>query len=133
MNGERDYFNYLYSASVGDNRPDWPFIPAGTVWHLYGDLVPWRGSDPTVLRSIPFLSDVVPVRWRGIRSGMPGDRSVTVPLSNSAQRAASRTACIVSARPPQRKGEKSVKGRFNPLFSNGCRSRSLLSIERSPG
>ncbi len=58
VNGERDYFNYLYSANVGYNRGT--NIPAGTVWHLYGDLLPWRGSDPGVLRSIPLLSDVAP-------------------------------------------------------------------------
>jgi hypothetical protein len=58
VNGERDYFNYLYSASVGENRGT--SIASGTVWHVYGDLLPWRGSDPEVLRSIPLLSDVAP-------------------------------------------------------------------------
>ncbi len=58
VNGERDYFNYLYSAAVGFNRGI--AIQAGTVWHLYGDLLPWHGSDPEVLRSIPLLSDAAP-------------------------------------------------------------------------
>jgi hypothetical protein len=53
-NGERDYLNYLLSPAIGLNRPV-QTVPAATQWILYGDLVPWGGPNPNVLRSIPWL------------------------------------------------------------------------------
>lgn len=54
-NGERDYLNYLVSPAIGKNRPSQAIVAAGTQWVMYGDLVPWKGSDPGVLRTIPWL------------------------------------------------------------------------------
>ncbi len=53
-NGERDYLNYLFSPAIGVNRPT-QVVPAGTSWFLCGDLVPWSGSDPTVLRGMAWV------------------------------------------------------------------------------
>jgi hypothetical protein len=47
--------NYDYSAALGWNGP--AMVPAGTTWRLYGDLMPWIGTDPEALRKIPLLSD----------------------------------------------------------------------------
>jgi hypothetical protein len=53
-NGERDYLNFLLSPAIGQNRVD-KTVPAGTNWVLYGDLVPWKGTNPNVLRTMPWL------------------------------------------------------------------------------
>lgn len=58
-NGEHDYLNFLYSPAVGVNRGQ-TTVPVGTIWVLYGDLIPWEGQDPEVLYNIPMLSDVAP-------------------------------------------------------------------------
>jgi hypothetical protein len=58
INGERDYVNYDFSAALGWNGP--AMISAGTKWQLYGDLLPWTGTDPEVLGSTPMLSDGIP-------------------------------------------------------------------------
>jgi len=53
-NGERDYLNFLLSPAIGQNRVN-TTVPAGTNWVLYGDLVPWKGTNPNVLRTMPWL------------------------------------------------------------------------------
>ncbi len=53
-NGRRDYLNFLLSPAIGQNRAT-KSVPAGTVWELRGDLLPWKGSDPAVLASAPWL------------------------------------------------------------------------------
>ncbi len=58
INGFRDYLNFVYSAALGWNGP--AVVPTGTQWRLYGDLLPWTGTDPEALRSIPMLSDGIP-------------------------------------------------------------------------
>jgi len=58
-NGERDYLNFLLSPAIGLNRSN-PIIPAGTRWVLRGDLIPWKGSDSNVLRSMPWLYEGLP-------------------------------------------------------------------------
>ncbi|HSW46179.1 MAG TPA: hypothetical protein VLM89_11480 [Phycisphaerae bacterium] len=53
-NGERDYLNFLFSPAIGVNRTD-KVVAAGTQWILRGDLVPWTGTNPSVVRNIPWL------------------------------------------------------------------------------
>ena len=61
VNGARDYLNFLYSPAIGANRDaSVRTVPAGTSWRLYGELRPWKGADPTVLATLPFLSDPLP-------------------------------------------------------------------------
>jgi glycosidase len=58
INGERDYLNFNFNAALGWNGPS--MVPGGVAWRLYGDLLPWSGTDPEVLRGIPMLSDGIP-------------------------------------------------------------------------
>jgi len=58
-NGQRDYLNFLFSLAIGVNRAT-KVVPAGTQWTLYGDLVAWRGNDPAVVRSLPWLYELSP-------------------------------------------------------------------------
>lgn len=53
-NGERDYLNFLLSPAIGLNRSV-KTVPQGTTWVMYGDMVPWVGTDPKVLYSTPLL------------------------------------------------------------------------------
>ncbi len=55
-NGERDYLNLLLSPAIGGNRAaQYQTVLAGTQWILYGDLMPWWGTDPSILRDIAWL------------------------------------------------------------------------------
>ncbi|MDD5571880.1 MAG: T9SS type A sorting domain-containing protein, partial [Bacteroidales bacterium] len=53
-NGERDYLNFLFSAAIGNNRTV-KTVNGGTIWSLYGDMLPWNGTNPADIYEIPLL------------------------------------------------------------------------------
>ena len=57
-NGERDYLNFLFSPAI-DTNSKIKVVPKGTQWILYGDLIPWKGSDPKTLFKKPMVSDSI--------------------------------------------------------------------------